>query len=75
MHNHYPLAPDKVEIKKEMLSSYELKIADFYNVPIGNVKKLVPNFFHKEKYLLHYENFIMQLYIRLGMKLKKYIVY
>ena len=73
MHNHYPLAPDKVEIKKEMLSSYELKIADFYNVPIGNVKKLVPKFFHKEKYLLHYEN--LQLYVRLEMKLKKYIVY
>ena len=39
----YPLATDKVEIKKEMLSFYQLKIADLHNIRIGNVKKLVPN--------------------------------
>ena len=31
-----------------MLSEYQLKIADLYNIPIGNIKKLVPNFFDKE---------------------------
>ena len=51
-----------------MLSEYELKIA-VYNIPIGNVQQLVPNFFYKEKYVLHYEN--LQLYLRLGLKLKK----
>ena len=25
LHNNYPLAPDKIEIKREMLSDYELK--------------------------------------------------
>ena len=69
----YPLASDKVEIKIEILSSYQLKIADFYNFAIGRVKKFVPNFFDKEKYVLHYEN--LQLYLRLGLELKKYIVY
>ena len=44
-------------------------ISDFYNILIGNVKKLVPNFFHKEKYVLHFEN--LQLYLNLGLKLKK----
>ena len=39
-----------------MLSDYKLKIADFYNIPIGNVKKLGPNFFDEEKYVFHYEN-------------------
>ena len=39
-----------------MLSEYQLKIADLYNTPIGNVKKFVPKFFDKEKYVLHYEN-------------------
>ena len=39
----YPLATDKIEIKKEMLSFYQLKIADLHNIRIGNVKKLVPN--------------------------------
>ena len=43
-------------------------ISDFYNIPTGNVKKLVPNFFDKEKYVLHYEN--LRLYLRLGLKLK-----
>ena len=69
----YPLAPDKIEIKREMLSNYQLKIADLYNIPVGNVKKLVPNVFDKEKYVLHYES--LQLYLRLGLKLKKYIAF
>ena len=55
-HNDYFLAPNKAEIKREMLSEYQLKIADLYNIPISKVKKLVPNCFHKEKYVLHYEN-------------------
>ena len=28
-------------------------IADLYNIPTVNDKKLVPNYFEKEKYLLH----------------------
>ena len=55
LYNDYPLAPDKIEIKEEMLSNYQLQIADFYDIPIGNVKKLVPNFFVKEKYVLNCE--------------------
>ena len=73
LHNDYPLIPDKIEIKREMLSDYHLKIAYFYNIPISNVKKLVPNFFDKEKYVIHYEN--LQLHLRLELKLKKYIAY
>ena len=42
--------------------------ADFYNIPIGTVKELFPNFFDKEKYVLYYEK--LQLYLRLGLKLK-----
>ena len=53
LHNHYPLAPHKIEVKREMLSNNQLKIADFYNIPIGNVTKLVPNFFDKGKSVLH----------------------
>ena len=65
----YPLAPDKIDIKREILSEYELKIADLYNIPISNVKQLVPNFFDKEKYVIHYEN--LRHYLRVGLKLKK----
>ena len=46
LHNDYLLAPDKIEIKRGMLSDYQLKITDLYNIPIGNVKKLVPNIFY-----------------------------
>ena len=44
LHSDYPLAPDKVEIKREMLSEYQLNMADLYNILISNVKELVPNF-------------------------------
>ena len=44
-------------------------IADLYNILIGNVKKIVPNFFDKEKYMFLYEN--LQLHLRLSSKLKK----
>ena len=53
LHNDYPLAANKIEIKREMLPQYQLKIADLYNIPIDNVKKLVPHFFDKEKYVIH----------------------
>ena len=33
------------------------------------MKKLVPNFFDKEKYVIHYEN--LQPYLRLGLKVKQ----
>ena len=47
----------KVKVKREILSNYQINIADFYNTSIGNVRKLVPSLFDKGKYLLHHENF------------------
>ena len=73
LNNGYPLAVDKIEIKTEMLFKCQLKIADHYIIPIGNVKKWVSELFNKERYVSYYEN--LQLYLRLGLKLKKYIVY
>ena len=42
LHNYYPFALDIIEIERKMLSEYQLKIADLYNVPIANFKKLTP---------------------------------
>ena len=56
-----------------MLYNYQLKNADLDNILIGNVKKLVPNYFDKKKYVIHYEN--LELYVRLGLKLKICMVY
>ena len=38
-----------------MLSEYQLKIAYLYNISIGNVKTIAPDFFDKEKYPIRYE--------------------
>ena len=69
LHNDYPLAPDKIEIKREMLSEYQLKSADHYNISIVTVKKFVPNLFDKEKCAIPYKN--LKIYLRIGLKLKK----
>ena len=47
-----------------MLSDYQLKRTDLYNILIGNVKKLV-NFIDKEKYAIHYEKFKLKLKLKL----------
>ena len=46
--NNYPLPPDEIEIKREMLPEYQLKIADLCNIPIASVKNLVSNFLKKK---------------------------
>ena len=55
------------------MCEYQLKIADLYNIPTGNVEKLVANFYDKEQHVINYEN--LQLYLRLGSKLKKNTLY
>ena len=56
LHNEYSLSPDKIKIKREMLSNYQLEIADFYNIAIGNVKKLTKFSFWKEDWALDYNS-------------------
>ena len=48
---------------------YCKKIADKYGIKVGDVKKLILNLRNKTKYVLHYRN--LQLYLFLGMKLIK----
>ena len=52
-----------------MLSTYCKKIADEYDIKVGDIKKLIPNLDNKTKYVLHYRN--LQLYLSLRMKLTK----
>ena len=66
-HNDYPLAPDKLAVKKEWLSEYQTGLLD--NNSALNSEKLVPNLMNKTKYVVHYKN--LQLYLKLGLKLKK----
>ena len=69
LHNDYPLAPEKILITDNMLSKYCKDLKEKENISSGRVHKLVPNLKNKEKYVLHYKN--LQLYLSLGMKLKK----
>ena len=71
LQNYYPLVSHKIKIKREMLPEHQLRIVDSYNISIGNVQNLVPKIFYKEKDVIHYGN--LQLYFRLGLKLKKII--
>ena len=52
-----------------MWSNYCKKIADKYEIKVGDVKKLIPNLANKTNYVVHYRN--IQLYLSLGMKLTK----
>ena len=69
LHNDYPIAPEKVKVSKNMLSTYCKKIAEKYNISIGLVSKLIPTLRDKKEYVLHYRN--LQLYLDLGLKIKK----
>ena len=69
LHNDYPLAPGKLGVSNDMLSTYCKNIAGEYDIKVGDVKKLIPNLNNKTKYVLHYRN--LQLYLSLEMKLTK----
>ena len=69
LHNDYPIAPEKIAVSSDMLSNYCKKIADKYEIKVGDVKKLIPNLGNKTNYVVHYRN--LQLYLSLGMKLTK----
>ena len=69
IHNDYPIAPEKINIPKEWLSAYCLKIANVHDITTGTIKKLVPNLMNKNNSVIHYRN--LQQYLELGMTLKK----
>ena len=45
------------------------KIADKYEIKVGDVKKIIPNLGKKTNYVVHYRT--LQLYLSLGIKLTK----
>ena len=63
----YPLAPEKMKIKKEELSDYQLNLLG--DKPLGNEEKLFLTLRDKEKYIIH--NSVLEKYLKLGMKVTK----
>ena len=68
-HNDYPLCPEHIEVKYEMLSNYCKDIVDWYDIKVGGVKKPIPNLDDKVKYIVHYKN--LKYYLKLVMRLVK----
>ena len=69
LHNDFSLAPEKLAVSSDILSKPSKKIADKYEIKVGDVKKLILNLGSKTSYVVHYRN--LQLYLSLGMKLTK----
>ena len=69
LYNDYPVVPEKSKVSKNILSEYCKKIAEKYNISIGQVNKLIPTLKDKNEYVLHYRN--LQLCLDLGLKIKK----
>ena len=71
LHNDYFLVSEKIHVRKEMLSSYQLHIVWCNNFSLGKSKKLILNQDNKTKYKFHNQNF--KIYLTLGLQLKKII--
>ena len=67
LHNDYLLAPEKMKITREMLSSYCESRREKFNITIGQVHKLIPTLNTKEKSTCY----IIEIYTDLGLKVKK----
>ena len=52
-HKDYPMAPEKIKIKDEMLSPYCLKIKNKHDIKSEDINKLTPNLMSKKNYIVH----------------------
>jgi hypothetical protein len=64
LHNGYALAPQNMEIKKLMLSSWQQEL-----YKESKIKKLVTNFYDKKSYGVNYR--LLKLYLSLGLEIIK----
>ncbi|GBN84613.1 hypothetical protein AVEN_189046-1 [Araneus ventricosus] len=64
LHNDYPLAPEKMDIKFEDLSEFSKAVIN--GMKYTPSTKLVPNLKDKKNYITHYKN--LQFYLKHGLK-------
>ena len=68
-HTDFPMAPEKIKIKAEMLSPYCLGTKEENNIKAGVSNTLIPNLMPKNNYVVHYRN--LKYYLSKGLVLKK----
>ena len=68
-HNCYPLAPERIAIKDELLSPYQQELLKTLEMKNSTIPKLTPNLYDKYNYILHAKN--LKFYLEQGMILKK----
>ena len=68
LHDQYPLAPEHITIKEEMLSTYQKDLAKDLGIKVKG-SKLCLTLQKKVSYKLHYRN--LKQYLSLGMKLER----
>ena len=66
LHDQYPLAPEHLTIKKEMLSPYQQKLGEELGLKFEG-KKLCPTPYDKKKYICHYRS--LKQFLELGLEL------
>ena len=69
LYNDYPLAAEKMKVTPDMPSPYGKNIQEQLGITIEQVAELIPSLSSNKNYVLHYRN--LQLYLSLGLKLKK----
>jgi len=69
LHNNYPLAPEKIVVDNDMLSPFSLGMKEKLNISDDKTSKLICTLKDKNNYVLHIKN--LQLYLSLGLKIKK----
>ena len=70
LHNDYPLAPQRIQVRADWLSNKMLEIRANYKIPRGESNsKLIPNLMDKFDYVIHYRN--LKFYLQHGLVLRK----
>ena len=67
-HTDYPLAVERMKVKKEWLSPKQQELIQRSGQRYVPTEKLIPNLFDKDEYVVHYRN--LQYYISQGMVLE-----
>jgi len=68
-HNEYPFCPEHMVVTNEMLSPYQIDVAEKHSIKCSGVTKLIPSLLKKNKYIIHERN--LKQAIDAGLLLKK----